>query len=240
MKINSKNQDGFAHIEKLLLAVIVLMIAGVGWYVFRAQSQANKNLNSADASANSIISSRKSKQTSPTPSPNPNVKKVTPAAPAPAPAPFVSTAPSLQTTTPTVVNNYITINEWNIRSKPNGTITIMYAHDSNDKNHRSIFFGSTQLASKNNACKAVFYPAGYIVRYKADEHVYDDKGNDTSKAAKTYAVELKDQTVKQIGDYYYFYRGPVAKCSELKEIQDLQDQSAQAVKAFFDSLEAAQ
>jgi hypothetical protein len=41
-----------------------------------------------------------------------------------------------------------------------------------------------------------------------------------------------------VGDYYYFYRGPVAKCSELKEIQDLQNQTTDAIKAFLQSLEA--
>jgi hypothetical protein len=46
-------------------------------------------------------------------------------------------------------------------------------------------------------------------------------------------------TFKKIGDYFYFYRGPAGKCAELKEIQDLQDQTSEAVKAFFQSLVAA-
>jgi hypothetical protein len=117
-------------------------------------------------------------------------------------------------------------------------VTIMYAHDSNDKNHRSAFFSSSQLASKNNACKAVFYPAGYIVRFKANDHYLDSKGSDTGKTASEHAA-MKSEDFKQVGDYYYFYRGPVAKCAELKEVQDLQDQTAEAVKAFLASLEAA-
>jgi hypothetical protein len=150
----------------------------------------------------------------------------------------VSANPSYTTTTPTVVNNYITINEWKVKFKHNGTITIMYAHDSNDKSSHAIFFSSTQIAGKNKACKAEFYPAGYIARFKSDEHVLDAKGSDTGKAAKDYIAGSSEQ-FKQVGDYYYFYRGPVGKCAELKEVQDLQDQTADAVKAFLLSLESS-
>jgi Tfp pilus assembly protein FimT len=238
MKKRKKDQSGFAHLEKLLLLVIVAIIAFVGWYVFHSVSQADKNLNSANGGINATASKKNSTKQSGSSSVNGTAKTTSPTAASPVPATVVSEAPKYETTTPTVVNNYVTINEWNVKFKQNGTVTIMYAHDSNDKNHRSAFFSSSQLASKNNACKAVFYPAGYIVRFKANDHYLDSKGSDTGKTASEHAA-MKSEDFKQVGDYYYFYRGPVAKCAELKEVQDLQDQTAEAVKAFLASLEAA-
>jgi type II secretory pathway pseudopilin PulG len=234
-----KNQKGFSHVEILLLVVIVGIIGFVGWYVLRSVNQADKNLNSANG-PKSIAASKKNvlKQGASSPISS-NTKATAPTPVSPVPAAIVSPAPAYVTTTPAVVNNYVTIPEWSVKFKHNGTITIMYAHDSKDKNNRAVFFGSSQLAAKNNACKAEFYPAGYIVRYKGDEHYLDEKGADSGKTTTDYTAGLSNKdSFKKIGDYYYFYRGPVAKCSELKEIQDLQDQSAQAVKAFFDSLEA--
>jgi uncharacterized protein (UPF0333 family) len=234
----SSNQEGFAHLEKLLLGVIVLIIVGVGWYVMHSVSQANKNLSSADNTTNAAIKKTKNPQTSAKPVNKPQ-SKVSPIAASPIPAAIVSSSPTYVTATPAVVNNYITIKEWNVRFKHNGTITIMYAHDSNDKSAHAAFFSSTQLYSKNKACKAEIYPAGYIIRFKSDEHVIDTKGKDSGKAAKDYVATNTDDKYKQIGDYYYFYRGPVSKCSEIKELQDLQDQTTAAVQAFLQSLEAS-
>jgi hypothetical protein len=236
MKKN-KNQSGFSHVETLLLSVILIIIVAVGWYVWHSVSEANKNLSSADSTTNASPSKKKVSTSSPSTSKAPkNAKPITPASPVP--SSIVSSTPSYVTTTPTVVNNYITINEWKVKFKYSGAITIMYAHDSNDKSSHALFFGSSQLAAKNKACKAEFYPAGYIVRFKGDEHALDAKGSDTGKSAKDYAAGNTEQ-FKQIGDYYYFYRGPAGKCAELKEIQDLQNQTSDDVKAFFQSLEAA-
>jgi cytoskeletal protein RodZ len=236
--MQKRNEEGFAHLEKLLLGIIVLIIVGVGWYVWHSVNQANKNLNSAANTNIAANPKKKTTQASTNPISNPPTKASTITPPA-IPTAIVSAAPNYQTTTPTVVNNYLTINEWNVRFKHNGTITIMYAHDANDKSAHAAFFSSSQLIAKNKACKAEIYPAGYIVRFKSDEHVTDTKGNDSGKAAKDYVAANPNDSYKQIGDYYYFYRGPVAKCSQLKELQDLQDQTADTVKAFLQSLEAA-
>jgi cytoskeletal protein RodZ len=234
--IKTRNQAGFAHLEKLLLGVIVLIIVGVGWYVWHSVSQANKNLNSAANTNNAVGSKKKTTQTSTNPiSKSPS--KATTINPSSIPASIVSNNPAYVTETPTAVNNFITINEWNVKFKQNGTITIMYAHDVNDKSAHAAFFTSSQLLAKNKACKVEIYPAGYIVRFKSDENVADAKGSDSGKAAKDYVAANPNDSYKQIGDYYYFYRGPVAKCSQLKELQDLQDQTAAAVQAFLQSLE---
>jgi len=225
-------------LEKLLLGVIVLIIAFVGWYVWHSVSQANKNLNSA-ANTNIASAGKKKPTQSGSNSINNPPSKASTITPPSVPAAIVSASPTYVTTTPSVVNNFVTINEWNVKFKHNGTITIMYAHDSNDKSSHAIFFTSSQLLAKNKACKAEIYPAGYLVRFKSDEHVIDAKGNDSKKTPKDYVVANPNDTYRQIGDYYYFYRGPVAKCSDLKELQDLQDQTAADVKAFLTSLEAA-
>jgi cytoskeletal protein RodZ len=231
--IKTRNQAGFAHLEKLLLGVIVLIIVGVGWYVWHSVSQANKNLNNAGNSS-TVASSKKKTTSSPISSTQSKASTINPSS---IPASIVSNNPAYVTETPTAVNNFITINEWNVKFKQNGTITIMYAHDVNDKSAHAAFFTSSQLLAKNNACKVEIYPAGYIVRFKSDENVADAKGSDSGKAAKDYVAANPNDSYKQIGDYYYFYRGPVAKCSQLKELQDLQDQTAAAVQAFLQSLE---
>jgi type II secretory pathway pseudopilin PulG len=236
MKKN-KNQKGFSHVEVILLSVIIGIILVVGWYVWHSVSQANKNLSSADTASNASPSKKKA-SSSPSSSGAPkNAKTVSPASPIP--ASIVSANPVYETITPTVVNNFITVNDWKVKFKHNGTITIMYAHDSNDKSSHALFFSSSQLAGKNKACKAEFYPAGYIVRFKGDEHYLDEKGKDSAKTTNEFVNANSSVTYKKIGDYYYFYRGPAGKCAELKEIQDLQDQTSDAVKAFFLSLEAA-
>jgi cytoskeletal protein RodZ len=240
MNKTSKNQNGFSHIEILLLVVIVGIIGFVGWYVLRSVSQADKNLNSANG-PNSVATTKKNAAKQNTSNSIKGDTKTSAYEPAsPVPASIVSPAPTYVTTTPSVVNNSITIPEWNVKFKHNGTITIMYAHDSKDKNNRAIFFSSSQLAAKNKACKAELYPAGYIVRYQGAEHVYDDEGKDTGKTATDYSKGVSGAEYKQIGDYYYFYHGPKGKCADLKEIESLQNQTADAVKAFLSSLEATQ
>jgi type II secretory pathway pseudopilin PulG len=57
-----KNQKGFSHVETLLLLVIVGIIAGVGWYVWNANSQTNKNLDSAVNSASNSADATKKAQ----------------------------------------------------------------------------------------------------------------------------------------------------------------------------------
>lgn len=47
-------QSGLAAVEAVLIAAIIVIIAGTGWYVFKARDSANKNLTSAaDASQGS-------------------------------------------------------------------------------------------------------------------------------------------------------------------------------------------
>ena len=48
-----KNQKGFAAVESLLIVVIIVLIAGVGYYVWNAQKQANATLDAASKSAQS-------------------------------------------------------------------------------------------------------------------------------------------------------------------------------------------
>jgi hypothetical protein len=53
-----KSQDGFSAVEGLLIAVIVGMLGGVGWYVWHANSQVNKNLNAAESTKLAIQSAK--------------------------------------------------------------------------------------------------------------------------------------------------------------------------------------
>jgi type II secretory pathway pseudopilin PulG len=235
-----KTQKGFTHVEALLLIVIVGIIVAVGWYVWHSVSNANKSLNSADNTKLSVSTKKKTSSQSPANSTSSSSNKVAAVTPPSIPAPIVSSNPAYVTTTPTVVNNYVTINEWKVKFKHSGTITIMYAHDSHDKNSRAAFFSSTQLAAKNKACKAEFYPAGYIVRYKGAEHVYNDEGTDSGKSAEQYAADLTKSSVTfaHVGEYYYFYHGPKGKCADI--VGDLQDQTAAVIQSMLQNLVAAE
>jgi hypothetical protein len=55
------SQKGFAALEGLLILVIIVIIAGTGWYVWHSKSQADKNLNAAVNSSQS--SPNRSKKT---------------------------------------------------------------------------------------------------------------------------------------------------------------------------------
>jgi Tfp pilus assembly protein FimT len=238
-----KTQNGFTAVEGLLISVIVLIIVGVGWYVLHSVSNANKSLSSADSIRNSVAGKKTTAQPQSSSSSS-KKSSVNPVAPASVPPALVSSSPTYVTTTPTIVNNYITINEWNVRAKYSGKVTIVYAHDAHDKNHRSSFFTSSQLSVKNSFCKAVYYPAGYIVRYKTTEHVYGDDGKDSGKTAEQYAGDLAKSSdassnpFAHAGDYFYFYHGPTGKCDDVKDVDDLQDQAEAAIKTLCQSLEA--
>ncbi|HEX4774640.1 MAG TPA: hypothetical protein VH234_03930 [Candidatus Saccharimonadales bacterium] len=52
IKLNSK---GFAPIEMLLIVIIVVMLGGVGYYVFHAQSKSTDNLNQASSESQSAV-----------------------------------------------------------------------------------------------------------------------------------------------------------------------------------------
>jgi len=53
------NQKGFTAVEGLLIAIIVLMIGFIGYYVYHSQQQANKTLNSAQAEGVSTSAAKK-------------------------------------------------------------------------------------------------------------------------------------------------------------------------------------
>jgi hypothetical protein len=55
----NKTQKGFAHIETLLILVIVIMIAAIGWFVWHSRQQADK---SYDAASNLSVSASASKK----------------------------------------------------------------------------------------------------------------------------------------------------------------------------------
>jgi uncharacterized protein (UPF0333 family) len=61
-----KSQKGFAHFETLLLLAIVLLIIGIGWFVWHTKQQADKNYDAASAvNMNTPVSKKTSSATSP-------------------------------------------------------------------------------------------------------------------------------------------------------------------------------
>jgi hypothetical protein len=56
----TKNQKGFSAVEGLLIAVIVCMLGGVGWYVWHSQQQADK---AYSQTANSSVALKKASST---------------------------------------------------------------------------------------------------------------------------------------------------------------------------------
>lgn len=62
MNQNSK-QRGFAAVEALLIAVIIAMLGGIGYYVYHAQKQTDKNLNVANNEKFATPAKKSSKKT---------------------------------------------------------------------------------------------------------------------------------------------------------------------------------
>jgi type II secretory pathway pseudopilin PulG len=60
-----KQENGFSAVEALLIVIIVGMLAGVGWYVWHANSQANSVLDKADVTAQNAqtVGSKKTSST---------------------------------------------------------------------------------------------------------------------------------------------------------------------------------
>lgn len=54
-----KNQKGFAHLESLLILIVVLLIAFIGWFVWHTKQQADKSLDSASSANFGSISKKK-------------------------------------------------------------------------------------------------------------------------------------------------------------------------------------
>jgi hypothetical protein len=61
----NKTQKGFAHIEMLLLLILVAIIGFTGWFVWHARSQANKSLSDTLSSGQSLPSYNSKKKTVP-------------------------------------------------------------------------------------------------------------------------------------------------------------------------------
>ncbi len=58
----TKNSQGFAVVEGLLILVIVGLIAGIGWYVWNAKKQTDKTLDSTGNSSLNKVSKKQSTQ----------------------------------------------------------------------------------------------------------------------------------------------------------------------------------
>jgi uncharacterized protein (UPF0333 family) len=63
MKINQK---GFSAVEGLLILVVIGIIGGAGWYVFKSRSQATKSLDSANNTTSYIAKQKSQPKTTPT------------------------------------------------------------------------------------------------------------------------------------------------------------------------------
>jgi hypothetical protein len=71
MTRNFQSQKGFAAIQALLVLVIVIMVGGVGYYVWQSQKQVDKTYSQT---ANSSVAPSKKNQLNPTPVANANLK----------------------------------------------------------------------------------------------------------------------------------------------------------------------
>lgn len=52
--MKKQKQDGFAVVEGILIAVIIALVAGIGWYVMNAKNKSNKSLNEAASNTTTI------------------------------------------------------------------------------------------------------------------------------------------------------------------------------------------
>jgi prepilin-type N-terminal cleavage/methylation domain-containing protein len=247
-----KAQNGFTVIEIILAVVLVGSIAGVGWYVYRANVNANNSLNSAynhQGSGNPTIKTfdqcKKTKgskllQTYPLICQMASGKQFVQNAGNNVVIP--DTPHSYTTVTPKITNGYFVIKEWGVRAKHSGNLTLQYAFDNTDTIHANAYFGSTQLAGVvKDECTADEGAAGAINRGKPTDHYIYADGSDTGKTlAQEAADEAKgSQTpyIRQVGNYVYTITGPQGKCAEPDAADVLQGQTKVAVGSIFKNLE---
>jgi hypothetical protein len=181
MKRDSK---GFSAVEGLLILIILGILAGVGWYVWKSNNQANKSLNNADKS-NSIKTntSVNSTKCSKEPELTAECAKLIPS-----------------------VDNSLAIKEWDVKIPVNkDTQGLSYSIDKNGV----VSFRTTELNKLSGSCTS---NSVQVVRGKASDKVPNEIGSQNGESfLEKYneVMKTKDQTVRSIavkaGDYYYVY-----------------------------------
>lgn len=142
---------------------------------------------------------------------------------------------TVQTNTTVPAVKYVTISQWGVRAPYSGSLTMQYTIDPSNPN--SVLLTSAQLVASDIACNtdsAKFM----ITRYHADDQVVGELAANGGTAAQVAANVAKTQYT-YIGDYYYFGTGgPQANCGTSQASISAQQQTALAVDAILQQLEA--
>lgn len=139
-----------------------------------------------------------------------------------------TTPPPTPTTTQS--DDYIVIKEWGVKfKKPAGMSDLKYAVSLNTTESGAVYFSTQQLVNLDKQystgktyCDVDQAPIGSLGR---SNHLPGP--ND-----KTFPTNLK------IGNYYYWFAGPQATCSDNKQVQNLETQQIAPLKNAISTLQA--
>jgi Tfp pilus assembly protein PilV len=197
------NQKGFAALEALLIAIILAIIGGTGYYVYQANNKSTDTQNAAQVAANSAVKHKKGA-----------AKK------------------------PAAAQQYLTIKEWGVRGKLDSSVTPEYAITS-DANQTWARLSSDQLIAADPQCSVANSAGGIINRAKADDHAYNQAGDDLGITIKQEIDNGTLKNYKKVGVYYYWLDPGQAACgAAAAATQAIQDKTIAAFKSAVSNFEA--
>ncbi len=136
-------------------------------------------------------------------------------------------------TVPNTSQKYFTIKEWGVRAPYSGNLTLEYTLRSN-----YAYFSSVELDSSDVNCQRTSN-GGFIIRYSAsDPYLLGDFGTNSGKTAAQYASTLQSSQYGHVGNYYFFGQSAQGLCGQSQASEDLQGQTAEAVKSIVTHLQA--
>jgi hypothetical protein len=215
-------QTGFAHIEAILILVIVVILGGTGFYVYHANKSSSNNLNSASKldTANSSSSGGKGGPQAPEPGGSTNQAKT----------------------------EVYLIPEWKLQADvpapqdcPSSSSCLYDYTISTDSQPIAAKFTSQDLINLNkDNCSADEAPGGLIDRALGTDPYYLDDGSTSGITVAQTLAKGNNEPYKKVGDYYYWYVHAQTACTDSSKALALQNATAAFVKSVIVNLKPAQ
>lgn len=219
--MNTKKQQGFAHI--LMGAIIVVVLAavgGTGYYVWhknhhKTQSTTSQT-SSSSQSSNNTNSSSSTNQTSTITTYDECVKS--PGSTQLQTYPAVCKTKDGQSFTQSTASSpkYLTITEWGVRAPYSGTDMLVYKITADAPNIATIISGN--LAAQYNCSDS---GAGQIERFTPSQHIYAGGGGPSASSA----AAADPTSWGHVGNYYYMFVHDQGDCSDQTSTSVVQAQN---------------
>ncbi len=202
------NQKGFSAVEGLLIAIIVLLIGFIGYYVWHTQHQTNAIDNAAAKVAESPSNGGKGGNAGPQTGPAKTEA-------------FVIPEWKLQAEIPT---------------PPESAALIQYQIDSSAQPVVARFTTQELIDLDKDNCSTSNAPAGLIIKAAGSDEFLNDDGTDSGQTvAQTFAAR-PIMPYKVVSSEYYWYSPPQASCNVTTQGKQLQAAAIAQVKAIVSHL----